>query len=122
MESPGANSFLWFYAQDGDASSLEKLGEFHRAPVIQPFVAKSAGKVTKMDAEMIGRVSLLLGGGRQAADDAIDFAVDLSGIKKIGERVEKGKPLLTVHPRTEQALRAILPVLEQAVEIDGQDS
>src|SRR6266513_4611814 len=49
------------YAQDGDASSLEKLSDIHRAPVIEPFVAKSAGKVTKMDAETIGRVSLLLG-------------------------------------------------------------
>jgi pyrimidine-nucleoside phosphorylase len=102
------------YAQDGDASSLEKLGELHRAPVIQPFVAKSAGKVTKMDAETIGRVSLLLGGGRQTADDAIDFAVGLSGIKKIGERVEAGEPLLTVHARTDQALRLVTPLLEKA--------
>src|SRR5437868_10377354 len=78
------------YAQDGDASSLEKLGEVHRAPIIQPLPAKSAGKVKKMDAEIIGRVSLLLGGGRKTADDAIDFAVGLSEIKKIGEPVEKG--------------------------------
>ena len=102
------------YAQDGDASSLEKLDEVHRAPVIQPFVAKSAGKVKKMDAETIGRVSLLLGGGRQTADDAIDFAVGLSDIKKIGERVEKGEPLLTVHARTDQAMRLVMPVLEKA--------
>src|SRR3989440_976650 len=105
------------YAQDGDASSLEKMGEVHRAPVIQPFPAKSAGKVTKMDAETIGRVSLLLGGGRQTADDAIDFAVGLSGIKKIGERVEKDEPLLTVHARNEQTLRAVLPLLEKAVAV-----
>src|SRR3989440_8934451 len=105
------------YAQDGDASSLEKLGELHRAPVIQPFVAKSAGKVTRMDAETIGRVSLLLGGGRQTANDAIDFAVGLSDIKKIGERVEKGQPLLTVHARNEQTLRAVLPLLEKAVAV-----
>src|SRR5437879_2180337 len=62
------------YAQDGDTSSLDKLGEVHRAPVIHPFVSKSAGKVSKMDAETIGRASLLLGGGRQTSDDAIDFA------------------------------------------------
>jgi pyrimidine-nucleoside phosphorylase len=107
------------YAQDGDASSLEKLSDVHRAPVIQPFVAKSAGKVTKMDAETIGRVSLLLGGGRQTADDAIDFAVGLSGIKKVGESVEKGEPLLNVHARTDQALRLVQPLLEKAVEIAG---
>jgi pyrimidine-nucleoside phosphorylase len=109
------------YAQDGDASSLEKLGELHRAPVIQPFVAKSAGKVTKMDAETIGRVSLLLGGGRQTADDFIDFAVGLSGIKKIGERVEQGEPLLTVHARTDQALRLVQPLLEKAVEVRAKE-
>jgi pyrimidine-nucleoside phosphorylase len=107
------------YAQDGDASSLEKLSDVHRAPVIQPFVAKSAGKVTKMDAETIGRVSLLLGGGRQTADDAIDFAVGLSGIKKVGDRVEKSEPLLTVHARTDQTLRLVLPLLEKAVEVQG---
>src|SRR6266403_1243298 len=95
------------YAQDGDASSLEKLREVHRAPVIQPFVAKSAGKVGKMDAETIGRVSLLLGGGRKTAADAIDFAVGISGIKKIGERVEKDEPLLVVHARNDQTLRLV---------------
>ncbi|MEY2511338.1 MAG: hypothetical protein QOE26_2101 [Verrucomicrobiota bacterium] len=107
------------YAQDGDASSLEKLSDVHRAPVIQPFVAKSAGKVTKMDAETIGRVSLLLGGGRQTADDAIDFAVGLSGIKKVGERVEKGEPLLTVHARTDQGLRVVQPLLEKSIGLAG---
>lgn len=105
------------YAQDGDASSLEKLGQLHRAPIVHPFPAKSAGTLNKMDAETIGRVSLLLGGGRQTADDAIDFAVGLSGIKKIGERVEAGEPLLSVHARSQQTLTAVLPALEQAVEI-----
>ena len=105
------------YAQDGDASSLEKLGELHRAPIVQPFPAKAAGTVKRMDAETIGRASLLLGGGRKTADDDIDFAVGFSGIKKIGERVEKGEPLLTVHARNEPGLRSVLPLLEQAVEV-----
>ena len=87
--------------------------------MIQPFVAKSAGNVTKMDAWTLGRVSLLLGGGRQTADDTIDFAVGLSGIKKIGERVEKDEPLLTVHARTDQALRMVQPLLEKSVELAG---
>ena len=105
------------YAQDGDASTLEKLTEVHRAPIIHPLPAKSGGMVKKMDAETIGRASLLLGGGRQTADDAIDFAVGISGIKKIGERVEKGEPLLTVHARTEPGLRSVLPLLEKAFEL-----
>jgi thymidine phosphorylase len=105
------------YAQDGDASSLEKLGEVHRAPVVHPFPATAAGTVKKMDAETIGRISLLLGGGRQTVDDAIDFAVGLSGIKKVGERVDAGEPLLSVHARNDQSLRSVLPFLEQAIDV-----
>jgi pyrimidine-nucleoside phosphorylase len=105
------------YAQDGDASSLDKLGEIHRAPIIHPFPAKSSGKVRKMDAELIGRALLLLGGRRERDDADIDFAVGFSELKKIGEPVEKGEPLFNVHARTEPALDAALSVLEHAAEV-----
>src|SRR5438552_16169732 len=80
------------YAQDGDATMLEKLLEQHRAPIIQPWPAKSAGTVKKIDAELIGRASVQLGAGRQRADDPIDFAVGISGNKKIGEMDMYGDP------------------------------
>ena len=89
----------------------------HRAPVVQPFVAKAAGKVKKMDAGTLGRASVLLAGGRQTAEDAIDFAVGLSGIKKIGERAETKEPFLLVHARNDQTLLSVLPLLEKTVEI-----
>ena len=106
------------YAQDGDASSLEKIIEVHRAPVVHSLLAQTAGKIKKMDAETIGRVSLLLGGGRQTVDHPIDFAVGLSGIKKIGEQVEAGEALLSVHAQSKSALDLVLPLLEKAVAIN----
>jgi pyrimidine-nucleoside phosphorylase len=105
------------YAQDGDASSLEKLGEVHRAPVIKPFLAKAAGTIKKMDAETIGRASLLLGGGRKTADDTIDFAVGLSAIRKLGEKVEKGEPLLVIHARNQHTLESVTPLVEKGISI-----
>src|SRR5438270_12017153 len=66
------------YAQDGDATTLEELLDQHRAAIIEPWPAKSAGTAKKMDAELIGRASVQLGAGRQRADDPIDFAVGLS--------------------------------------------
>src|ERR1700720_2597662 len=77
------------YAQDGDATTIENITEVHRAPIVRPVPAKRSGTVERMDAESIGRASVLLGGGRQKAGDAIDFAVGISGIKKIGEDIEK---------------------------------
>src|SRR6266581_2873444 len=105
------------YAQDGDATALDKILEQHRATIIQPWPAKSAGEVKKIDAELIGRASMLLGAGRQKADDAIDFAVGFSGIKKVGEQGGVDEPLFMVHARNERSIVNITPLLQKAVEI-----
>ena len=105
------------YAQDGDATVLEKILEQHRAPIVQPWPAKSAGIVKKIDAELIGRASVMLGAGRQKTDAAIDFAVGFSEIKKVGERVAVDEPLFTIHARNERSIVNITPLLQKAVEI-----
>ena len=105
------------YAQDGDATMLEKILDQHRALIVQPWPAKSAGVVKKIDAELIGRASVMLGAGRQKADDAIDFAVGFSKIKKVGEQVAVDEPLFMVHARNERSVVNITPLLQKAVEI-----
>jgi thymidine phosphorylase len=105
------------YAQDGDATMLEKLLEHHRAPIVQPWPAKCAGKVKKIDAELIGRASVQLGAGRQKADDPIDFAVGFSKIKKVGEQVASDEPLFMIHARNERSIVNITPLLEKAIEV-----
>jgi pyrimidine-nucleoside phosphorylase len=105
------------YAQDGDATALEKMAEIHGAPVIEPLRAKTAGRVKKMNANLIGRASLLLGAGRQKAGDQIDFAVGLSGIKKIGEDVDVDEPLLTIHARDKASLRFVRAMVQKAFAI-----
>jgi thymidine phosphorylase len=70
-----------------------------------------------MDAELIGRASVLLGAGRQKAGDAIDFAVGISGIKKIGQHVDLEEPLLFIHAHNDQTLGSELPRLERAIEL-----
>ena len=105
------------YAQDGDATMLEKILDQHRALIVQPWPAKSAGVVKKIDAELIGRASVMLGAGRQKSDDAIDFAVGFSKIKKVGEQVGVDEPLFMVHARNERSIVNITPLLQKAVEI-----
>jgi thymidine phosphorylase len=81
------------YAQDGSATALEKIAGGLRAPIIEPFVTKSTGVAKKIDAELTGRASVLLGAGRQKTGDAIDFAVGFSAVKKTGEHVDLDEPL-----------------------------
>jgi pyrimidine-nucleoside phosphorylase len=105
------------YAQDGDATQVENILEVHDAPIIQPFLAKSAGKVKRMDADLIGRASVSLGAGRKRTTDAIDFAVGFSQIKKVGEKVDANEPLFVIHARNERSIVNITPLIEKAVEI-----
>src|SRR5689334_4036775 len=100
-------------AQDGDASALEKMTQIHRAPVIREIKAERTGRIVRMDAQRIGRASLMLGGGRQIADDAIDFAVGVSDLKKIGESVESGDALMRVHARAEKSCERGLLMLKR---------
>jgi pyrimidine-nucleoside phosphorylase len=105
------------YAQDGDATALEKMLEQHRAPIIQAWPTKAAGKVKKIDAELIGRASVQLGAGRQKAGEQVDFAVGFSKIKKVGEQVAADEPVFMVHARNERSIVNITPLLEKAVEV-----
>jgi thymidine phosphorylase len=77
---------------------IEKKRIGHRS--FSCFWRRASGVVNKMDAESIGRASLLLGARRQKADDAIDFVVGLSARKKIGESVARDEPLMSIHARS----------------------
>jgi pyrimidine-nucleoside phosphorylase len=80
-------------AQDGDERALERMSAIHPAPIIYSLPASASGVVRRVDAGMLGRAALFLGAGRAKAVDAIDFAVGLSELRKIGEQIERHEPL-----------------------------
>jgi pyrimidine-nucleoside phosphorylase len=86
-------------AQGGDATTLEKMREVHRAPVITDLLAVSRGTVTRLDALEIGRLCVELGAGRAKAGDAVDFSVGVECLKKEGDVVDRGEPVIRVHSR-----------------------
>ncbi len=104
-------------AQGGRASDTERILEIHAAPLRHIFATPSAGTLTRMDAGLIGRACIALGAGRAKASDAIDFAVGISDIVKVGTPVEVGSPLLTIHARNKRGLAEARAFAEQAVEI-----
>lgn len=107
-------------AQGGDANDLERItsSAVHQAPIIRDFPAPASGRLARVDAELIGRACIALGGGRTKASDRIDPAVGCDGFKKVGDRVEKGEPILRVHARTEAQLASAMGMIEEAVAIE----
>jgi pyrimidine-nucleoside phosphorylase len=59
--------------------------------------SQSAGFITAINCEQLGTALATLGGGREKKEDTIDHAVGLEFHKRIGDRVEKGEPLVTIH-------------------------
>jgi pyrimidine-nucleoside phosphorylase len=57
----------------------------------------SAGFITATNCEQLGTALATLGGGREKKEDSIDHAVGLEFHKRIGDPVEKGEPLVTIH-------------------------
>jgi len=84
-------------AQGGDGSYLDDPRKLPRARFVEEVPAPKAGYVSGLDARAVGMTSMLLGGGRAKKGDAVDHAVGIVLQAKIGDRVEKGQPLLTLH-------------------------
>jgi pyrimidine-nucleoside phosphorylase len=89
-------------AQGGDPRVVDDPGGvLPRAPVRVPLLAETSGYVASMDAEAIGRASGMLGAGRRRKSDAIDPAVGIVFRPKVGDRVEAGQELGSIHARTD---------------------
>ncbi len=84
-----------------------------------PLPAPKSGTISKCDADAIGRAALLLGAGRAKTTDAIDPAVGLSNLRKIGEHVEKGEPMCMIHSNGHEDETALFQTLESAFEISS---
>lgn len=88
-------------AQGGDASVVDEPNKLPQAKFVTQLVAKDSGYISKIDAEDIGTAAMLLGAGRATKESVIDLAVGLVLRKKVGDYVEAGEPLVTIHANTE---------------------
>ena len=107
-------------AHHGDDSVLDDLSRLPQAESTRDIRAASAGTITRVDADRIGRGVLLLGAGRQKTSDEVDHAVGVSNLVKIGEAVQAGDRLLTIHTNPESKLDEANALFAEAIEISTQ--
>lgn len=88
-------------AQGGDPTVVDEPEKLPRARFTIDIPAKEEGFVSAIQAEQIGTAAMILGAGRATKDATIDLTVGLLVRKKIGDRVEKGEPLVTVYSNRE---------------------
>lgn len=91
-------------AQGGDVSYVDDPAKFPRAKFVSVTEADRSGIVSKVNARSVGEASVILGAGRAKKSDVVDHAVGIVVHKKVGDWVEKGEPLFTIHANDEAKL------------------
>ena len=91
------------------------------AKYIEEVIADTEGYVAKIQTEEIGRISLLLGGGRETKESEIDLTVGVVLNKKCGDKVQKGDVLATIHANDKEKLEQAMKRLLNAYKIEQRE-
>lgn len=86
--------------QGGDKNAVFNTDMLPSAPVRYEAICKQTGYVKHISAADVGLVSMHLGGGRVTKESEIDLSVGLILNKKVGDRIEAGESLGTIHATT----------------------
>ena len=104
--------------QGGDARVVDDYNRLPAAPERATVVATRNGYVGRIDAELVGRASVVLGAGRDQVDDDVDPAVGILLKARRGDIVRAGDPVLELHYRTIDRRDAARTLVERAIVID----
>jgi pyrimidine-nucleoside phosphorylase len=106
--------------QGGDPRIVDDAGLMPAAPRQHVVTAPASGYVGTLDAELIGRASVVLGGGRDRVDDVIDHAVAIMITAPLGAAVRAGDAVLELRYREQRRLDEALPLVTRALRIADQ--
>ena len=102
-------------AQGGDPAFIDDPSALPQPGCMVELPSPRAGTVEAVDAQIIGRIVLQLGGGRQAVTDMIDPAAGIDHLVQRGEQVEKGQPLMRLLAKDRATIEPHLAAAAQAV-------
>ncbi|MBB5147732.1 pyrimidine-nucleoside phosphorylase [Ureibacillus thermosphaericus] len=88
-------------SQGGNPSIVDDPTLLPQAKFQVEIPATESGYVEKIIANEIGVAAMILGAGRATKDSEIDLSVGIVINKKVGDYVEKGEPLATIHSNRE---------------------
>jgi pyrimidine-nucleoside phosphorylase len=91
-------------AQGGDVTYVEDPALLPAARLVESVPAPRSGYLSGINARIVGQTAVLLGGGRAKKGDPIDHAVGVIVHHKVGDRVDEGESLFTLHANDSKRL------------------
>ncbi len=104
----------------GDVRAIDDPRRLPVAPLREPLPSPADGYVVRADADAIGRACLVLGAGRRLVTDRVNHAVGVTDLRKIGEPIARGEPLLTLHAADLASLAEARALLTPAFRIGDE--
>jgi len=106
--------------QGGDARVVEDYSLLPTAQGEESIVAAADGAVAVLEAEAIGRASLLLGAGRERVEPKIGHSVGLVFETKVGDPVTAGERICAIYSNDRSRLPRVREMLRKAISISPE--
>lgn len=91
-----------------------------KANIVRPLFPSEQGWISGMDTRAVGMAVVALGGGRTRSQDPINYAVGLSDIVKVGDKVDNATPIAMIHADSEAAWKTAAEQLQSAISWNTQ--
>jgi pyrimidine-nucleoside phosphorylase len=104
-------------AQGGDPRACDDYSLLPAGSHQVEFIAPASGFIAAIDSFSVGMAAIDTGAGRRKKDDVIGFGSGFVFHAKLGDRVEKGQTIVTVHSDRPEQMPAVLERLSQAIQI-----
>jgi len=91
-------------AQEGDVGFVDNPEKLPQAKYVEVVMSPKSGYLDQVQARSVGEAAVELGAGRAKKGDPVDHAVGFVIHHKVGDKIEKGQPLFTIHANNEKLL------------------
>ena len=104
-------------AQGGDPGVCDDYSLLPAASQRVEFAAPASGFIARIDSLEVGMAAIDTGAGRRKKEDPIAYGSGFTFHANVGDRVDKGQKLVTIHSDHPQQTPAVLVRLAKAIEI-----
>lgn len=107
-------------AQGGDPRVVDEYSRLPRAREVVDVRAEASGFIGRLGCRSLGVAGMLLGAGRESVDSVIDPAVGIVLHKKVGDAVDKGDLLATLHVNARDRLDRALAMVRSEIVVGSE--
>ena len=106
--------------QGGNIDVIDNPELFKKSKTVIEVRSNKQGYISKMDTSNIGRISTLLGAGRETKEDIIDYSAGIIVTKKTGDYINEGDIIAELHTSKNDVIQEAESRYLSSIEVSSQ--